>query len=250
MNRILTTRLAALHFAPTEGARQNLLREGVCDHRIHVTGNPVIDSLLMAIEKNRQQPHQIPGLPAGVGAPGPQQRQLVLITGHRRENFGGGLESICGAIGDLAQRFPEADFVYPMHLNPNVRGPVERLLGRSSGLLNVHLIEPLSYFDFVSLMSKAEVILTDSGGVQEEAPSLGKPVLVMRETTERPEAVQAGTVKIVGTDRNLIFKETAELLRNKAARQAMSQSINPYGDGKAATRIAEACRDFLISASR
>ena len=249
MNRILTTRLASIHFAPTEISRQNLLREGVRSETIHVTGNPVVDALLLAREKVRQDPPEIRGLPAALNSQTPKHPPLVLITGHRRENFGSGLESICGAIADLARSFPETHFVYPMHLNPHVRMPVERCLGNTSGLHNVHLIEPLSYFPFVSLMSRATVILTDSGGIQEEAPSLGKPVLVMRETTERPEAVTAGTVKLVGTDRSKIVSETSDLLRNAPAREAMSRAINPYGDGKAANRIVEACRQFLNSSS-
>jgi UDP-N-acetylglucosamine 2-epimerase (non-hydrolysing) len=249
MNRILTTRLAAIHFAPTESARQNLLREGVLPDDIHVTGNPVIDALLLALEKVRQHPPEIPGLTLALDSDVNLQKQLVLVTGHRRENFGGGLESICSAIANLARIFPDTHFIYPMHLNPQVRSPVERWLGKSSGLENVHLIEPLSYFAFVSLMSRATVILTDSGGIQEEAPSLGKPVLVMRQTTERPEAVQAGTVKLVGTDHDKIVSETSELLRNSLAREAMSRAINPYGDGKAAERIAEACHRFLKSRS-
>jgi UDP-N-acetylglucosamine 2-epimerase (non-hydrolysing) len=245
MNRILTTRLAAIHFAPTETSRQNLLREGVCEEAIYVTGNPVVDALLLAREKVRHHPPDIPELPASFNDERSAGKPIVLITGHRRENFGDGFESICQAIAELARSFSEADFVYPVHLNPQVRAPVERYLGKPSGLTNVHLIEPLGYFPFVSLMSQSTVILTDSGGVQEEAPSLGKPVLVMRNTTERPEAVRAGTVKLVGTDRAKIVNETAELLRNVSAREAMSRAINPYGDGKAAGRIVEGCRRFL-----
>ena len=240
-NRVLTTRLTRLHFAPTAGNRDNLLREGVPDDRIVVTGNTVIDALFLALDIVKRTKPEVPGLPERV-VNGTQP--LVLITGHRRENFGPGFESICTAIAELAGRFPDTEFVYPVHLNPNVRGPVDAIL-RSGGAGNVHLIEPLSYLPFVAMMSRATVILTDSGGVQEEAPSLGKPVLVMRDTTERPEAVTAGTVKLVGTDRRVIVDETSALLTDRAAYDAMARAMNPYGDGKATPRIVAACAAFL-----
>jgi UDP-N-acetylglucosamine 2-epimerase (non-hydrolysing) len=245
-NRVLASRLAALHFAPTETSRRNLLNEGVPDAHIFVTGNTVIDALFLALEKLRGQPPPVPGLSEETlarwaGAP------LVLITGHRRENFGAGFEAICRAIVELAGRFPEAQFVYPVHLNPNVRGPVRQILGAARAR-NVHLIEPLPYLPFVALMNRATVILTDSGGVQEEAPSLGKPVLVMRDTTERPEAVQAGTVKLVGTDFETIVAETSRLLTDDAAYRRMARATNPYGDGRATGRIVEACAGALGAA--
>ena len=232
-NRRLTGALTALHFAPTEESKRNLLRENVEEGRIVVTGNTVIDALLMVRAKllesrelARRQEELFPYLR-------PQAR-LVLITGHRRENFGVGFERICHAIGTLAKRFADVDFLYPVHLNPNVRGPVGRLL---KGLTNVHLVDPIEYLPFVYLMSRSTLLLTDSGGIQEEAPSLGKPVLVMRETTERPEAVVAGTVKLVGTDVERIVDGVTELLTNQAAYDAMSRAHNPYGDGHASERI-------------
>jgi UDP-N-acetylglucosamine 2-epimerase (non-hydrolysing) len=265
-NRVLTTRLATLHFAPTETNRQNLLKEGVPDDRISVTGNTVIDALFIALEKVHQNPPHIPGLPdflqptASNPQPSTLNPQLVLITGHRRENFGKGFDEICRALADLAKRFPRVQFIYPVHLNPNVRAPVQRILGEANSALstlrsrataedgrtphsalgNVHLIEPLSYPEFVSLMDQATLILTDSGGVQEEAPSLGKPVLVMRETTERPEGVQAGTVKLVGADSARIVAETSRLLEDPGAYAAMARAANPYGDGHASERIVKA----------
>jgi UDP-N-acetylglucosamine 2-epimerase (non-hydrolysing) len=244
-NRVLTTRLAALHFAPTERSRRNLIAEGVPEARIILTGNTVIDALLMALEMVRATPPAFPGLPAALTAPG-AKGPLVLITGHRRENFGDGFESICKAIRTLALRFPDTAFVYPVHLNPNVREPVRRLLGELDGG-NVHLIEPLDYLQFIALMDRSTLILTDSGGVQEEAPSLGKPVLVMRETTERPEAVEAGTVRLVGTDEEVIVAETSRLLSDRAAYESMSRAHNPYGDGRAAGRIVAACYEFCRS---
>ncbi|MFI5142825.1 MAG: non-hydrolyzing UDP-N-acetylglucosamine 2-epimerase [Thermoanaerobaculales bacterium] len=241
-NRVLTTRLVDLHFAPTETNHANLLREGVDPARIFVTGNTVIDALFLAIDRVKANPPRVPGLPdalvRAVGQP------LVLITGHRRENFGAGFEAICQAIAELARRFPGAAFVYPVHLNPNVREPVNRILRRSE-TPNVYLIEPLAYLPFVAMMARSSLILSDSGGVQEEAPSLGKPVLVMRDTTERPEAVTAGTVKLVGTDGEVIVAETTRLLTDRAAYDAMARAHNPYGDGKATGRILAACADFL-----
>lgn len=232
-NRVLTTRLAKWHFCPTENNKANLLKEGVPEKDIYVTGNTVIDALLMAKEKVNLNPPTIDGLPEGLMV---SNERMVLITGHRRENFGQGFENICTAIRNLAERFPETHFVYPVHLNPNVRKPVGRILGEHCEK-NVHLIEPQSYLPFVALMNRAYLILTDSGGVQEEAPSLGKPVLVMRDTTERPEAVTAGTVKIIGTERDSIEREATLLLIDSAEYNKMSAAVNPYGDGKAIERI-------------
>ncbi len=238
-NRVLTTRLVDLHFAPTATSRDNLLGEGVPAGRIHVTGNTVIDALLAARARVLAAPPAVPGLPEDLIAGG---RPLVLITGHRRENFGEGFRAVCRGIARLARDFPDHAFVYPVHLNPHVQAPVNELLG---GLDNVHLIAPLSYLPFVRLMDRATLILTDSGGVQEEAPSLGKPVLVMRTTTERPEAVTAGTVRLVGTDEDLLVTEATRLLRDPAAHAVMARAINPYGDGLATGRIVAACRRFL-----
>jgi UDP-N-acetylglucosamine 2-epimerase (non-hydrolysing) len=243
-NRKLTGALTDLHFAPTEQARANLLREGVAEKGIRVTGNTVIDALLVVLQKIRQDPRlqsklqrQFPFLSWGDG--GPAGKKIILVTGHRRESFGGGFERICHALGELAGR-GDVEIVYPVHLNPRVQEPVHRLL---SGKSNVHLIEPLEYLPFVFLMSRAHLILTDSGGIQEEAPSLGKPVLVMRDTTERPEAVSAGTVKLVGTDIDRIMTETCELLDDESAYRAMSFAHNPYGDGGASERIRQAIID-------
>lgn len=224
-NRLLATRLAKWHFCPTENNKANLLREGVQPNDIYVVGNTVIDALLMAKKKVETE-----GCQSG--------HRSVLITGHRRENFGEGFENICHAIKRLAVEFPEIDFIYPVHLNPNVREPVNRILGEHVEH-NVKLIEPQSYLPFVKLMTEAEIILTDSGGVQEEAPSLGKPVLVMRDTTERPEAVTAGTVKLVGTSAEAIYENARELLTDERAYAKMSHAINPYGDGQAVGRILE-----------
>ena len=242
INRTLTTRLADHHFAPTEWAKGNLLKEGVADDRIFVTGNTVIDALHIAIDKISANPPEIPGLPGELM--NGDHRPLVLITGHRRESFGQGFEDICRAISSLAADFPDTAFVYPMHLNPNVREPVVRLLG---GRSNVHLIEPLGYLPFVALMNRSTLILTDSGGVQEEAPSLGKPVLVMRDTTERPEAVTAGTVRLVGTDYDKITNQVGLLLSDSAAYQAMAHAHNPYGNGQATGRILEVCERFMAT---
>lgn len=232
-NRVLTTRLAKWHFCPTESNKANLLKEGVPEKDIFVTGNTVIDALLLAKDKVRNNPPQIEGLPPELIL---SNERMVLITGHRRENFGEGFENICTAIRNLAERFPNVHFVYPVHLNPNVREPVGRILGRRCGK-NVHLIKPQSYLPFVALMNRSYLILTDSGGVQEEAPSLGKPVLVMRDTTERPEAVTAGTVKIIGTGQVAIEEECAKLLTDVTVYSKMSAAINPYGDGNAVARI-------------
>ncbi len=235
-NRRLTGALARLHFAPTSTSRENLLRENVPDEHIVVTGNTVIDALLAV----RSKLEQADALRASLAGQFPFLRPdapLLLITGHRRENFGGGFERICAAIAQLARRHPSLDLVYPVHMNPNVREPVGRLLG---GIDNVHLIEPLDYLPFVYLMSRATVILTDSGGIQEEAPSLGKPVLVMRDTTERPEAVAAGTVRLVGTDTQRIVDGVTRLLEDPEDYRRMSVAHNPYGDGRACMRIADA----------
>ena len=246
-NRVLTTRLAALHFAPTTTSRDNLLKEGVPAQRIVVTGNTVIDALFLALRKVKEERPDIPGLPPGLLAAW-EDRPVVLITGHRRENHGMGFESICRAIAELARRFPHTQFVYPVHLHPQVREPVQRIL-KNDTFRNIHLIEPLAYLPFIALLDRATVILTDSGGIQEEAPSLGKPVLVMRDTTERPEAVQAGTVKLVGTDYDAIVRETSRLLTDPAAYEAMARAHNPYGDGKATGRIVKACLEFLERAN-
>jgi UDP-N-acetylglucosamine 2-epimerase (non-hydrolysing) len=240
-NRVLTTRLAKWHFAPTETNRLNLLKEGVPQDDIYVTGNTVIDALFLALEKIKKYPPRITGL-AGESLDFLGERKMVLITGHRRENFGEGFENICHAIAELAQRFPNVHFIYPVHLNPNVRRPVESIL-RTSGAENIRLIEPLSYLPFVALMNRSHIILTDSGGVQEEAPSLGKPVLVMRDTTERPEAVEAGTVKIVSTDVEKIVSEASRLICCEDYYGQMTRKHNPYGDGAAAQRIVDVLGD-------
>jgi UDP-N-acetylglucosamine 2-epimerase (non-hydrolysing) len=237
INRTLTGALTDLHFAPTTWARQNLLSEGVADESIFVTGNTVVDALLSVVERIKTDTAIKASLDAQFSFLNPEKR-LILVTGHRRENFGDGFENICLAIIDIAKANPEIEILYPVHLNPNVREPVQRLLG-GSGLTNIHLIEPVDYLPFVYLMNRSYLIITDSGGVQEEAPSLGKPVLVMREITERPEAVEAGTVKLVETDRALIASAAQTLLEIEEAYQQMSAIHNPYGDGKAADRIAE-----------
>lgn len=241
INRVLATHIADLHFAPTPWAKENLLKENVPAEQIYVTGNTVIDALQFAVAKVEKDAPEIPVLPAELVS-GIDNGPLVLITGHRRESFGQGFNNICSAIGKLAERFKEVAFVYPVHLNPNVRKPVFELLG---GLSNVHLIEPVSYLPFVALMNRAKLILTDSGGIQEEAPSLGKPVLVMRDTTERPETVEAGTVKLVGTNVKCIVNETSELLADEKAYAGMARAINPYGDGKACGRIIKAISENL-----
>lgn len=239
-NRQLTGRLTKWHFAPTERNRRDLLAEKVSDNTILVTGNTVIDALHWVIDKiasdsDLQKSIQKQLTDAGLSVDLSNKR-LVLITGHRRENFGQGFENICQALRELATQHPDVNFVYPVHLNPNVQKPVKTLL---AGLENVHLIEPLGYEPFVHLMQQSYLVLTDSGGVQEEAPGLGKPVLVMRDTTERPEAVDAGTVKLVGTDATTLVREVSNLLRDGDAYAQMSRAHNPYGDGKACMRIAE-----------
>ncbi|MFQ6576121.1 non-hydrolyzing UDP-N-acetylglucosamine 2-epimerase [Pseudomonas sp. UM16] len=240
-NRRLTGTIANLHFAPTKTSEANLLREGVNPQSIMVTGNTVIDALLDVVKRLDLDA----GLKAKAAEPSAfldPNRRLILVTGHRRESFGGGFERICQALMEVARQHPDVDIVYPVHLNPNVREPVNRLLNDIS---NIHLIEPLDYLPFVHLMSQAYIILTDSGGIQEEAPSLGKPVLVMRETTERPEAILAGTVKLVGTEVSNLVREVSTLLESDEAYQKMSFSHNPYGDGKAAIRICDALSRFL-----
>lgn len=235
MNRMLVGRLASLHFAPTETARQSLLAENVPDDSIVVTGNTVIDALQQVVARLDADA----GLDAAMAARFPfldAGRRMILVTGHRRENFGAGFENICRALRDIGE-MADVQIVYPVHLNPNVQGPVNRILG---GAANIHLIAPQDYLPFVWLMRHAHFVITDSGGVQEEAPSLGKPVLVMRDTTERPEAVAAGTVRLVGTDAARIGSAARELLTDAQAYRAMARALNPYGDGKASARIAAA----------
>ncbi|WP_282177149.1 non-hydrolyzing UDP-N-acetylglucosamine 2-epimerase [Vibrio nereis] len=233
VNRKLTGALARYHFAPTANSRVNLLREGYNPDSIVVTGNTVIDTLHLAINKIENEQALLESFNAQFAFLKPENK-LLLVTGHRRESFGHGFNRICHALLTLAKTFPKAQIVYPVHLNPNVREPVKRLL---SNVNNVHLIEPLQYLPFLYLMRRSDVILTDSGGIQEEAPSLGKPVLVMRDTTERPEAVAAGTVKLVGTSVDKIVDEVSRLLTDTQAYESMSQAHNPYGDGQACARI-------------
>jgi len=274
MNRLMTGRIATHHFAPTPLAKHNLMRENVAEERILVTGNTVIDALYMVVDKIKNDAalqSQLRGVLKDAGYDTTRldgSRRLVLITGHRRENFGDGFISMCTAIRDLAAKYPEVDFVYPMHLNPNVRKPIKEVFGES--LLdakhldatrldpadldaahlgdrskiaqndpknNVFLIEPLEYLSFVYLMEQSTIVLTDSGGIQEEAPGLGKPVLVMRDTTERPEALESGTVHLVGTNYDKIVNEVSTLLDDEEAYRKMSQAVNPYGDGMACERI-------------
>lgn len=237
-NRKLTGAIAKYHFAPTLSAKQNLLREYVNESSIYVTGNTVIDALLLAIQKIDNNPNLSKRYAEQFAFLG--ESKVVLITGHRRENFGQGFENICQAIAILANKYPNVKFIYPVHLNPNVREPVQRLL---SDKANVHLIEPLDYLAFVYLMRRSYLILTDSGGIQEEAPSLGKPVLLMRDTTERPEAVEAGTVKLVGTCPQTIIDQVSLLLDNTAKYAKMAEAHNPYGDGTAVSKILAAFGD-------
>ena len=245
MNRQITGRIATYHFAPTSLSKDNLLQEGVSEERIIVTGNTVIDALYMVVEKIKNDGILSCELEKVLKASGydigrlSDGRKLVLITGHRRENFGDGFISMCKAIKSLSEKYPEVDFVYPMHLNPNVRKPIYEVFGESQRA-NLFFIEPLEYLSFVYLMEKSAIVLTDSGGIQEEAPGLGKPVLVMRDTTERPEALEAGTVKLVGTDYDKILNEVSGLLDNQEYYEKMSKAVNPYGDGKACSRIVKA----------
>lgn len=256
MNRQLTGRIATYHFAPTPLSRENLLKENVEERHIIVTGNTVIDALHIIVNrlKNdkvlaakqeevlRQAGYDVNRLKESVNS---KHRRLVLITGHRRENFGEGFIHICTAIKDLAKKYPDVDFVYPMHLNPNVRKPIHEVFGKDlTGLGNMFFIEPLNYIEFIYLMEKSVIVLTDSGGIQEEAPGLGIPVLVMRDTTERPEAVTAGTVELVGTDYEKIVNGVSTLLDDAKAYEKMSKATNPYGDGKASQRILDYIKEI------
>lgn len=244
MNRQITGRIATYNLSPTQLSRQNLLKENVDENKITVTGNTVIDALHWVTAKIKRDKKLDDNLSLDLKSKGYDtkrlvgNRRLILITGHRRENFGDGFLHICHAIQDLAKKFPEVDFVYPMHLNPNVRKPIHQVFGEDlNNLGNIFFIEPLEYLPFVFLMEKSDIVLTDSGGIQEEAPGLGKPVLVMRNTTERPEAVDAGTVKLVGTDYDAIVDNVSKLLTDRNLYNKMSKATNPYGDGKACERI-------------
>ena len=246
MNRQITGRIASIHFAPTELSRQNLLNENIDNQHIIVTGNTVIDALYLVVnkintDKNLENKIEKSILSNGYDVKRLSERRLILITGHRRENFGDGFIRLCTAINDLTKKFPDVDFVYPMHLNPNVRKPIHEVFGENLNELgNIFFIEPLDYLNFVYMMEKSYLVLTDSGGIQEEAPGLGKPVLVMRDTTERPEALEAGTVKLVGTDYDKIVGEVSKLLTDNDYYNTMSQAVNPYGDGLACERIINA----------
>ncbi|MBN1253251.1 MAG: UDP-N-acetylglucosamine 2-epimerase (non-hydrolyzing) [Bacteroidales bacterium] len=245
INRQITGRIATYHFAPTELSKNNLLKENINEKNIIVTGNTVIDALHLALEKiNSNTKLQLDlkklltkKLKTDIEI---FNKKIILVTGHRRENFGEGFLNICKAIKEISIKHPKVQIIYPVHLNPNVQKPVYEILGNTS---NIHLISPLEYLPFLYLMSKSYIILTDSGGIQEEAPSLGKPVLVMRDTTERPEAIDAGTVKLVGTNSNLIVKTVNELLANKDIYETMSKAHNPYGNGKASIRISKMFRE-------
>lgn len=241
MNRQITGRIATYDFSPTLLSRDNLLREGVDPQKITVTGNTVIDALqqvVLRIKNDHELQEKLAADLVEHGYDTSRSRRLVLITGHRRENFGEGFLNICRGIKDLSEKYPNVDFVYPMHLNPNVRRPIKEVFGEERKE-NLFFIEPLDYLDFVFLMEKSHLVLTDSGGIQEEAPGLGKPVLVMRDTTERPEALEAGTVRLVGTDKDLIIGEVSALLDNENYYLSMSKAVNPYGDGQACERIVE-----------
>ena len=249
MNRLITGRIATYHFSPTPLSKNNLLSENVSESQIAVTGNTVIDALYMVLDKIKNNKDLATKLDEILKNAGfdieclSKGRKLVLITGHRRENFGDGFINICNAIKTLTMKYPEVDFVYPMHLNPNVRKPIHEVFGDDlSNLGNMFFIEPLEYLSFVYLMEKSTIVLTDSGGIQEEAPGLGKPVLVMRNTTERPEALDAGTVKLVGTDYDMIVDEVSKLLDNQEYYENMSKAVNPYGDGFACSRICKILR--------
>ena len=247
MNRQITGRIATYNFAPTPLSKSNLLAEGVAEDKITVTGNTVIDALYMVVDKIKNSAELNDELKSELMKAGydtrrlDNGRKLMLITGHRRENFGDGFISMCRAIKALTEKYPDVDFVYPMHLNPNVRKPIHEVFGENlEGLDNMFFIEPLEYLSFVYLMEKSTIVLTDSGGIQEEAPGLGKPVLVMRDTTERPEALEAGTVKLVGTDYDKIVAEVSKLLDDQIYYNTMSQAVNPYGDGQSSIRIIKA----------
>lgn len=249
MNRQITGRIATYNFAPTQLSKENLLCENISEDKITVTGNTVIDALYWVVDEIKQNKTISKELRQILNNSGynvdrlENGRKLVLITGHRRENFGDGFIHMCTAIRDLKNKYPEVDFVYPMHLNPNVRKPIYEVFGKDiSNLKNMFFIEPLEYLSFVYLMEKSTIVLTDSGGIQEEAPSLGKPVLVMRDTTERPEALSAGTVKLVGTNYDMIMDEISILLGDSAAYEKMSKVVNPYGDGLACGRIVKALK--------
>lgn len=251
MNRLITGRIVTYHFSPTALSKQNLLDEGINEEAITVTGNTVIDALYMVVDKiksDKQLGEELETLLRESGYDVNRlngTRKLVLITGHRRENFGEGFISMCRAIKALTEKYPNVDFVYPMHLNPNVRKPIHEVFGEDlSDLDNMFFIEPLEYLSFVYLMEKSTIVLTDSGGIQEEAPGLGKPVLVMRDTTERPEALEAGTVKLVGTDYDKIVNEVSALLDDREYYDKMSKAVNPYGDGLACERIIRKVDDF------
>jgi UDP-N-acetylglucosamine 2-epimerase (non-hydrolysing) len=243
MNRQITGRIATYHFAPTPLSKENLLKENVHENMITVTGNTVIDALYIVVDKIKSSKQMQSELDDELKKSGydtlrlENGKKLVLITGHRRENFGEGFISMCNAIKILTKKYQDVDFVYPMHLNPNVRKPIQEIFGDKSKLSNMFFIEPLDYLPFVYLMEKSTLILTDSGGIQEEAPGLGKPVLVMRDTTERPEALDAGTVKLVGTNHDLIVSEVSKLLNDQTYYNSMAQATNPYGDGMACERI-------------
>ena len=244
MNRLITGRIATYNLSPTKLSRENLLRENVSDSKIVVTGNTVIDALHWVTNKINNDKNLNVNLAKELVTKGydvsrlASGRRLILITGHRRENFGEGFHNICNALKTLSEKYPDVDFVYPMHLNPNVRRPIHEAFGEDlSNLCNMFFIEPLEYLMFIFLMEKSDIVLTDSGGIQEEAPGLGKPVLVMRDTTERPEALEAGTVKLVGTDYNAIVDNVSLLLNDREAYERMSHAVNPYGDGKACGRI-------------
>ena len=246
MNRKLTGSLTQYHFAPTDRAKQNLLNEGIRDDQIFITGNTVIDALYLMLDKIKKKPELEEELKETISNKGfalnNQERKYILITGHRRENFGEGFKNICRAMKKIADKYPDYDLVYPVHLNPNVQKPVYDILGDTK---NINLIEPLDYLPFIYLISKSYIVITDSGGIQEEAPGLGKPVLVMRETTERPEAVDAGTVQLVGTDADLIYSEAIKLIDDSAYFNQMSKAHNPYGDGKASERILDTLTNKL-----
>ena len=249
MNRQITSRIAAYNYAPTPLSRQNLLQENVANETITVTGNTVIDALYMVVNKIKQDQQLGKQLAQNILTAGydvnrlSHDKKMVLITGHRRENFGDGFIKMCTAIKDLTQKYPDVDFIYPMHLNPNVRKPIHEVFGEElNDLGNMFFIEPLEYLNFVYLMEKCTIVLTDSGGIQEEAPGLGKPVLVMRDTTERPEAVDAGTVKLVGTNYQKIVDNVSQLLDDLEYYNTMSKAVNPYGDGKACERIVNQLR--------
>jgi UDP-N-acetylglucosamine 2-epimerase (non-hydrolysing) len=242
MNRNITSKLATYHFSPTNTSKKNLLNEGINESKIFVTGNTCIDALgyilgkenILKSDKN-----------AGYDLSNKSNKKIVLITGHRRENFGENFENILGAIKELSLKFPEVDFVYPMHLNPNIRKPIQKFFNNSD-LKNIYFIEPLNYFDFVFFMQKSYIVLTDSGGIQEEAPSLGKPVLVMRENTERPEGISAGTCLLVGSNQKLIVSTISKLLKDENYYDEMSAIKNPYGDGDAASSIVKHCEEILL----